>query len=647
MKYLEGLNEAQKEAVCTTQGPVLVIAGAGSGKTKTIAHRIVHIVNSSPSTGVLAVTFTNKAAREMRDRTLSLMHAHITTPITTPTVSTFHALSAQLLREFSGKIGISRHFTISDRSDSLRIIKHALRDVVGDDPRFEPRSVLASISRAKGDGLSANTLTQGPGTNWFREIVGKVWERYDAQMSKDGTLDFDDLLVKMRDLLAQHTDVLSNLHNRWQYIHIDEYQDTNSVQYQIARLLAGARNNLFCVGDVDQNIYTFRGATIDNILQFEREFPNATIIRLEENYRSTGTIVSVANEIIKKNRKRLEKTSFTQNPAGETIDRITAFDERDEATQIADRITNLHDRGVPYRSIALLYRANFQSRSLEEALLAASIPYRVLGTKFFDRKEIRDTVAYLRAAMNPASESDIRRIINEPARGIGKISIDKFFSLGRDGLPATARSRVDEFFVILSDIKARIDVAPTHEAVAFALERSGISKNIGSNEEDVERLENIKELVSLAATRYGTFHAPEGMERLLEDVALLSDQDELDRGNKKQTDDAVVLMTVHAAKGLEFPHVFITGLEDGLFPHNDMGTTQTRKDEEEERRLFYVALTRAKEKLHLSYALMRTVFGKTTSRMPSEFLLEISDSFFDDESMENREVTPRKVVYLD
>lgn len=640
MEVEKGLNEAQMNAVRATEGAVLVLAGAGAGKTRTIAHRIRHIVNNgTPASQILAITFTNKASREMRDRVEKLLEPR-TGP--GPTVSTFHALSVQLLREYSSRLGLSKHFTIHDRADSLKAVKRALREAGEDDKRFEPRTVLSAISRAKGNALDARAYEAEAGHDYFGRIVADVWPRYQALLAKERALDFDDLLLGAYKLLRDHQDVREQLSMRWRYLHVDEYQDTNVVQFELARLLVEGHGNIFCVGDVDQVVYSWRGASLKNILDFEANFPNATVIRLEENYRSTKTIIEVSNEIIKKNKRRREKTLFTNNAVGEPLVCFSGYDERDEAAQVAMRAGELIEQGVPPQEIAVLYRANFQSRALEEAFLSAGVPYRVLGTRFFDRAEVKDTLAYVRAALNEDAESDIRRIINVPMRGIGKVTVDKLFVAGREALPSAAQAKVAGFYNILRDIRTRAMAGTASEALAFALDKSGIATALSAgSEEERERLENVRELVSLAATRYDALPAPDGLLRLLEDAALASDQDELDAPRRGGAQ--VSLMTVHAAKGLEFDHVFITGLEDGLFPHESLGgASRDEADPEEERRLFYVALTRARIMVYLTYAQVRTVFGSRTTRLPSEFLLEI-----DEKHLTVPESQPSKVVYLE
>jgi len=646
MKYLEALNEAQKSAVLATEGPVLVLAGAGAGKTRTIAHRIVHLVKSGvPPYSILAITFTNKAAREMRERVYGMLAKYSDGAVTSGvTVSTFHALCVVLLRQYAEAAGLKRQFTIYDRADSLKAVKRAIRAIGEDEKQFEPRAVLSAISRAKGDAKTLGVYREETGNAYFPLIVSKVWEQYEKGMRKEGALDFDDLLLEMWRLLQKNKQIREELSRRYRYIHIDEYQDTNKVQYEIVRMLGGDNCNIFCVGDLDQNVYTWRGSTIENILEFEREFPQATTIRLEENYRSTQTIIAISNDIIKKNVNRKEKTLYTKNPEGEKVTLSIGFDERDEAERIVARVDDLIHEGVPHEEIAVLYRANFQSRVLEEAFLSAGIPYRVLGTRFFERKEVKDMLSYLRAALNPNSEPDILRTINTPTRGIGKVTVEKLLAGGREALSGRPRERVDEYYRILNATRNDVENKKPSEVLTALLERSGIGTQLsGKGEEDAERLENIKELVSLAANRYDDDELPRGIERLLEDAALATDQDELDRRTEKK--GGVTLMTVHAAKGLEFKHVFIAGLEEDLFPHerteNPYGGAV---DDEEERRLFYVALTRAKERVHLSYAQVRTVFGQRLPRLPSEFLLDIDDSFFETEEAVQQ---PSKVVYLD
>ncbi|HCC05255.1 TPA: ATP-dependent DNA helicase PcrA [Patescibacteria group bacterium] len=652
MKYLEMLNEAQKTAVLETEGPVLVLAGAGAGKTRTIAHRIVHLVKSGvPSHNILALTFTNKAAREMRERVEALLAEYGESASSQRvTVSTFHALCVILLRQYAETLGFKKHFTIYDRSDSLRAIKRAMKAVDENEKQIEPRVVLSAISRAKGDTKTLSTYREETGNSYFPLVVSKVWEQYERILHKDNALDFDDLLLEVWKMLTNNREIRTALVETYRYIHVDEYQDTNKVQYEIVRMLADEHKNLFCVGDLDQNIYSWRGSTIENILEFEKTFPEATVIRLEENYRSTGTIIEVSNEIIKKNKRRKEKTLFTNNTLGEKITLIMGFNEHDEAERIVSTIKERMELQIPAKDIAVLYRANFQSRVLEEACLGAGIPYKVLGTRFFDRKEVKDTLAYIKVALNPESESDIVRTINTPIRGIGKITVSKLLQQGCEAFEGRTREKIDTYFKLLSNIKNEVMTKKASEVLVYTLEHSGLNASLqGKGEEEEERLQNIRELVSLAVTRYDQLPSPDGTLRLLEDAALATDQDELDQKTTRNTGEGVTLMTIHAAKGLEYGHVFITGLEDGLFPHERKESMfGSAVDDEEERRLFYVALTRAKEKVYLSYAQSRTIFGQRLQSLPSEFLLDIDESYLEPQDTYYRKPeSTGKVIYLD
>lgn len=653
MKYLESLNEAQKKAVLETEGPVLVLAGAGAGKTRTIAHRIVHLVNNGvPPYAILAITFTNKAAKEMRGRVYQLLREHTSTThdVGNVTVSTFHALCVILLRTYAKEANVPKHFTIYDRSDSLRAIKKAMKRAGEDEKSIEPRVVLSAISRAKGDAKLLTAYREETGNAYFPTVVATVWEQYEKILRKDGALDFDDLLLRMWHLLSTNDTVRNRLSERYRYIHVDEYQDTNKVQYEITRFLTGEHRNLFCVGDLDQNIYSWRGSTIENILEFENTFQDAQVFTLEENYRSTQNIIAVSNDIIAKNKHRKEKTLFTKNPEGDKVSLILGHTEYDEASRIVTTIQERITDGVDPSNIAILYRANFQSRTLEDACLTAGLPYKVLGTRFFDRKEVKDVLSYARAALNDGSEIEIARTINTPARGIGKVTVAKLFAEGREALVGKTKEKVEAYFTLIDTIALRAREQKASEVLTYILKHSGIEESLtGKGEEEAERLLNIQELVSLAVNRYDDMEAPEGLLRLIEDAALATDQDELDQKTARDENACVTLMTIHAAKGLEFKHVFITGLEDGLFPHERKESNfGGRFDDEEERRLFYVALTRAKESITLSYAQMRTVFGQRLPRIPSEFLLDIDEAYIE-ESADGRSANaqPEKIVYLD
>ncbi|HET8581350.1 MAG TPA: UvrD-helicase domain-containing protein [Candidatus Paceibacterota bacterium] len=621
--YLDDLNPKQREAAEATAGPVMILAGAGAGKTKTLTYRIIRLIEEGvPADAILAVTFTNKAAGEMRERVVTLLETlpeaqqHLSAgadPGRLPTVATFHALGVRILREHATLIGLPRSFAIWDRADQMRAVKEALV-ARGLEKQYEPKHVLGRISKEKGDGVTRDLFLERIHTPW-EQAVAEAWLDYERALAEEHALDFDDLLLKTLFLLRQHPDVRARYQARWTHLMVDEYQDTNGVQYAIMRELIDPANNVCVVGDVDQNIYSWRGADIAHLLRFEKDFPGATVILLEQNYRSTKTIIQAANDIIARNKNRFEKHLFTENAHGEPITIYHAFGEGDEARWVARRIAAEIERGTKPESIAVLYRANFQSRALEEALLQSGVPYRVLGTRFFDRAEIRDMLGYLRAAMNPRSRSDLARIIGTPPRGIGKATFAYLLEDRLDELKPAARKKVDAFLALLARIREAAETRPVSEALRLILSESGLETHLyGEGEEGRERIENIKELVSLA-TRYDELPAPEGAERLIEDAALATDQDSLAQGG------GVSLMTVHASKGLEFDAVVITGLEDGLFPHEKF---DEEADDEEERRLFYVAVTRARQRLYLAHAATRMMYGTREITSPSPFLADLA-----------------------
>ena len=632
--HLKGLNPQQKEAVLHKDGPLLIIAGAGAGKTKTITHRILNLIKTGTAPeNILAVTFTNKAAKEMKERVRDLLDKdeEINFPISTnayPFVATFHALGVKMLKENARVLNTTRHFKIFDRNDSIRAIKEGLKKFDYDPKQYPPKKILSIISKQKGDAISLKMYEGNVGNSYFPKIVAQVWNEYEKALHTEKAYDFDDLLLKTVNLLEQNQNILERYQNIWKYIHIDEYQDTNKVQYKLANLLAHKHSNVCVVGDVDQNIYSWRGADIQNMLDFEKQYKGTKTLLLEENYRSTKTILEASNRIIKKNKNRKEKTLFTNNQDGENISLFSAYNEMQEAQFVALKAGELIDAGINPKEIAVLYRANFQSRILEEVFLAMDIPYQVLGVRFFERKEVKDILAFLSAALNPDSISDMKRIINVPARGIGKVTLLKIVEGREEELSAKVAQKVADFKHLLERIAEVAMSKNPSETIKFILKESGIEAMLKTkNEEDLERLENIKELATLAM-RYDKLSPQEGIEKLLEDAALASDQDEL-----KEDKNAVRLMTVHASKGLEFGVVFITGLEDGLFPHSSMG--DEKRDDEEERRLFYVALTRAKKKVFLTYASVRTIFGSQTVNLPSDFIMDIEDDLIDEVSLDN------------
>ena len=630
----KGLNPRQKEAVATTEGPLLIVAGAGAGKTKTLAHRIGHLIERGvPGEAILAITFTNKAGKEMRERVFRLLGKSSEVGNWgrregVPWIGTFHGLGRYILSEKGDVIGIPRSATILDQDDSLKLIKQSTVSAGIDLKEFEPRRIQSLISRHKGNMGTAETIGETTRNRRLEQILKKVFVLYENALRASHALDFDDLLEKTVRLLESNQKIRDYYRGAWRYIHVDEYQDTNEVQYRLVKSLSGKEKNVCVVGDSDQNIYSWRGASIANILEFEEDYPGAKIILLEENYRSTQNILTAANSVIAKNTMRKEKNLFTRNGDGDRLSVFASYDESDEARFVAMRIATLLKTGGSPREIAVLYRTNFQSRVLEEALLYSGIPYQVLGVRFYERKEVKDVIAYLRAAQNPKSSFDIARIVNVPLRGVGKVTLEKIFRGEKNTLPAAMRAKVEHFYALLLRInKASREMKPS-QLISFIIKEAGIEKLLSDgDDEDTERLANVRELVTVAM-RYDAFAWQEGIEQFLADIALESDQD-----NIAEHENAVRLMTVHAAKGLEFPYVFVTGMEQDLFP------SRRREDEskdlserEEERRLFYVALTRAAKKVFLTYASFRTIFGQRQVNVPSEFLADIDDTLINFES---------------
>src|SRR3989338_7654547 len=626
MERIAQLNPQQRKAVESIEGPLLVLAGAGAGKTRVIAERIRGIIRrGAQPESILAITFTNKAAGEMRSRIGP-----------GPFVSTFHSLGLTLIKENAKLLGYKRTPAIYDRADSLRTMKQALKGAGGGD--IEPRLALAVASRNKGEGITAGMYAEAA-VSWREKKIAEAWLKYEAALREDGAMDFDDLLLRAVQLLEKHQQVREHCHKRWRYLHVDEYQDTNVIQARLAELLVGPEKNICVVGDIDQTIYGWRGAQIENMLLFEKKYGGALVV-LEENYRSTKAILSAANSLIGNNTNRPEKNLFTKNPDGEPISLYIAGDGGDEALFVARKIQELTKAGLTSsgevrpakpQDFAVLYRANFQSRAIEEKLLDAGIPYQVLGTRFFERKEVKDALSFVKAALYE-TPMDIARVANVPPRGIGKVTLLKLLS------HQPAGEKVAVFKKLLARIKERASALAPAELIKFVIRESGMERAYREDKlEGAEHLENLREVVSLASGH-------ETIEPFLESAALASDQDEL-----KEEKNQVRLMTVHAAKGLEFPYVFIIGLEEGLFPYErDPSTSsgqgpETKDSLEEERRLMYVALTRAQKKLYLSYAMMRTIFGNTDVRTNSQFLDELPAELIVAESPERL----GKTIYLD
>lgn len=632
MHHLEGLNERQKEAVLATEGPISVLAGAGSGKTRVLTTRIYHLIlQGVPPEKILAVTFTNKAAREMRERLGKRLGREVAVwkKDSVPFVATFHGLGRELLEAYGRPLGVPRHFAVFDRDDSERAVKTALKELGVDPKEVPPRAILSRISKAKGDGMSLAGFTDRYARESFRSrITADVWRKYQETLEKEKALDFDDLIALPVKLLETYPEIRSMVESRFHYIHIDEFQDTNELQGRLANLLAGTRQNLFVVGDIDQTIYTWRGATIDNLLEFDRTYPDAKTIVLEHNYRSTGNIVDAANQIIEHNRNRKEKRSVTDNAPGERIRLHYAATAEEEARFIAREARRLIEHGTEPEEIAVLYRTNFQSRGVEEAFLREGIEYRLLGTQFYDRKEVKDVLAWARLALDPEGrEADRMRAVQAPARGIGKVTLGKLVAGQRDQLKPGERTKVEAFERVIASLNEASKTLPPSAFVRLIIESSGMKALYEKGgDEDMERLWNAEELATLAS-RHDETPGEEGIAAFLADAALAGDTDEMDRPGRSGSNQkrGVTLMTVHAAKGLEFDAVFVAGLEEGLFPHGGMGEEEER-DEEEERRLFYVAVTRAKALLYLTFARIRRIYGTDYIQEPSSFLRDIDAS---------------------
>ncbi|QYG91274.1 DNA helicase PcrA [Iamia sp. SCSIO 61187] len=623
MELLRGLNPAQADAVTHVEGPLLVLAGAGSGKTRVLTHRIAHLIRDegvSPF-AILAITFTNKAADEMKHRVEGLVG-----PVAQKMwVSTFHSACVRILRREAPRLGYPSSFTIYDMADAQRLMGYVIRDLDMDPKRFSARSVYAQISAAKNKGLDVETYAD-QASNPFERRFAEAYRDYQGRLRKAGAMDFDDLLGVTVEVLKAFPDALAHYQQRFQHILVDEYQDTNPVQNELILLLASDHRNVMVVGDGDQSIYAFRGADISNILDFEKAFPEVTTVLLEQNYRSTQTVLDAANAVIANNVGRKPKELWTDQGKGDLISRYHADDEADEAQWVTGRMSALHDQGYRWGDIAVFYRTNAQSRVLEEALARGSIPYKVLGgTRFYDRREIKDAVAYLKAVANPADEVSVKRVVNTPKRGVGDASVarldawaasqgvtflDAMRRADEAGIGGRAVNGIVSFLAVIDEAADVRDEGPAR-MLEVLLDKSGYVAELRA-EHSIEaegRIENLAELV-------GAAQEVEDVDAFLESISLVSDTDALDPDESQ-----VVLMTLHSAKGLEFPIVFVIGMEDGVFPHIRALTEPAEL--EEERRLAYVGITRARELLHLSHAWARTMFGATQYNPPSRFLEEI------------------------
>lgn len=623
---LDNLNEKQQEAVKETEGAVLVLAGAGSGKTKVLTTRVAYLINEKGVNprNILAITFTNKAATEMKERISKMVENSNKIQI-----STYHSLGLLFIRENCEKLNYQSNFTILDSEDVLTLIKKIMKEKGIDDKAFNPRAIRNAISSAKNELIDAKSYEKYALTE-FEKKVYEVYLNYEKRLKLGNSLDFDDLLMLPIILFKNNPDILSKYQDRFEYILIDEYQDTNYAQYMLSKLLSAKYKNIFVVGDIDQSIYAFRGANYKNILNFEKDYPNNKTILLEENYRSTKCILNVANDIIKNNKQRKEKNLWTQNNDGEKITYHKAENEKDEANYVKNEIQKLIDNGVEKSNIAVLYRTNAQSRIIEEELLHHNIPYKVVGSfYFYNRKEIKDLISYLKLIYNPHDDISLLRIINTPKRGIGLKAIEnltlKAISENKSIYEAIDSGKELQFKNIIEKIKQKQEELSLTELIDYILNETGLKQEL-ENEKTIEaeiRLENLNEFKTVARNfedKYGII----SLDEFLDSISLVSDIEE-----HKDNKDVITLMTIHSAKGLEFDYVFLMGMEETLFPHRN--SLLDSEQIEEERRLCYVAVTRAKKKLYLTNARKRMIFGDISYNPPSRFINEINEEYLEKE----------------
>ena len=655
---LNGMNDRQAEAVQTTEGPLLIMAGAGSGKTRVLTHRIAYLIDEKMVNpwNILAITFTNKAAREMKERASAL------NPATQDClIATFHSMCVRILRREADHIGYNRNFTIVDPGEQRTLMKRILKNLNLDPKKWNERAILGTISNAKNDLIDEVAYANLAG-DMYTEIVAKCYSAYQKELRQSEAMDFDDLIMLTLRLFDQNPDVLTYYQQRYQYIHVDEYQDTNHAQYQLVKLLASRFKNICVVGDADQSIYGWRGADMQNILDFEKDYPEAKVVLLEENYRSTKTILQAANEVIRNNRNRRPKNLWTKNEDGEEIVYYRANDEQDEALFVARTIDQLSREGYSHKDFAVLYRTNAQSRTVEEALLKSNIPYTMVGgTKFYSRKEIRDVISYLNLIANPSDNISYERVVNEPKRGVGPGTVDKIRNFAASQeislLDASANimlspvkgkvaQAVYEFANLILDLRDRLDDYSVTELVELVLKKTGYSAALAAQAtlESQARIENIEEFLSVTKNFDENPDNPadetglDKLSRFLNDLALIADTDDGD-----QESSEVTLMTLHAAKGLEFPVVFLVGMEENVFP---LSRASEDEDElEEERRLAYVGITRAEKILYLTNANSRLLYGRTNYNQPTRFLREISSDLLNYQGLVRPANSSFKVSY--
>ncbi|GIO62844.1 DNA helicase PcrA [Paenibacillus cineris] len=638
---IQRLNPQQRQAVEATDGPLLIMAGAGSGKTRVLTHRIAYLIatRKAPPWGILAITFTNKAAREMQDRVAKL----VGNEGRDIWVSTFHSMCVRILRRDIERIGFTSNFSILDSTDQLSVIRNCMKDLNLDTKKFEPKAIQSVISTAKNELVTPAQYEQKAG-DYFEGLVAKVYTMYQKRLKANNSLDFDDLIMATIQLFKEVPEVLDFYQKKFQYIHVDEYQDTNRAQYMLCRMLADSHHRICVVGDSDQSIYRWRGADISNILNFEEDYPEARTILLEQNYRSTATILNAANEVIGQNTGRKPKKLWTDKGEGAKIKVYRADSEHDEGYFVTSEISKNVNQGKSYQDHAILYRTNAQSRVIEEILIKSDIPYQIVGgIKFYDRKEIKDMLAYLRLLSNPDDDISLTRIINVPKRSIGDTTVAKLAAAAAErgasifrvlefvddlGFAGRTRNALVEFYDMISALHQMVEYLSVTELTEKMLEMTQYRVDL-QRENTIEsrsRLENIDEFLSVTM-EFEKNNEDKSLVAFLTDLALIADIDSMNDSEEDRT-DAVVLMTMHSAKGLEFPVVFIIGMEEGVFPHSR--AFQDNEELEEERRLAYVGITRAEQQLFLSCAQMRTLFGRTTANPPSRFLDEIPEELKED-----------------
>ncbi len=650
-RLLNGLNPQQQKAVKTLDGPLLLMAGAGSGKTRVLTHRIAYLMVEKGVNpyNILAITFTNKAAREMRERIQKMMGG----AADEIWISTFHSMCVRILRRDIDRLGYNRNFTILDSTDQQSVIKSILKDRNMDTKKFDPRAILGTISSAKNELITPEEYAKTAG-DYFSQQVSEVYTEYQRRLRKNNALDFDDLIMTTITLFMRVPDVLEYYQRKFQYIHVDEYQDTNRAQYMLVKLLAQRFKNLCVVGDSDQSIYRWRGADITNILSFEKDYPNAKVIMLEQNYRSTKKILLAANKVIQNNTNRKPKNLWTENPDGNKIVYYRADSEQGEAQFVIGKIQEMQRQGRKLSDIAILYRTNAQSRVIEESFLKSNIDYSIVGgIKFYDRKEIKDILAYLRLISNPDDDISLQRIINVPKRAIGATSIDKIanFAMTHDmsmyqalemidmiGLSPKAAKSAAEFRDIITNYTRQQEYLSVTELVEEVLDKSGYREMLKAEKslESQSRLENLDEFLTVTKS-FEESNEDKSLVAFLTDLALVADIDRLDDEGQKKT-DFVTLMTLHSAKGLEFPVVFLIGMEEGVFPHSR--SLMEEAEMEEERRLAYVGITRAEEELFITNAQMRTLFGRTNINPESRFIKEIPAELIEDAAPKAKRPSP-------